>query len=83
MTEKPIKYVVVRGKAPVFEPPEGFGPSSNEAGLIWLEAVERYFAEEGRNGGKLGGKSKSKAKVAAARENGKLGGRPKGSRSNK
>ena len=82
MTDEPIRYVVVRGKAPVFECPEGFG-LSEEAGLVWLEAVAKYFAEEGRKGGKLGGKSKSKAKVAAARANGRLGGRPKGSNDNK
>jgi hypothetical protein len=31
----------------------------------------------GRMGGKIGGKSRSKKKVAAARKNGRLGGRPK------
>lgn len=31
----------------------------------------------GRKGGKIGGKSRSPAKVAAVRENGKLGGRPR------
>jgi len=31
----------------------------------------------GKLGGKIGGKSKSPAKAAAARENGKLGGKPK------
>lgn len=30
----------------------------------------------GRLGGKVGGKSRSAAKLAAVRENGKLGGRP-------
>jgi hypothetical protein len=31
----------------------------------------------GKEGGKIGGKSKSPAKIAAARSNGELGGRPK------
>jgi hypothetical protein len=31
----------------------------------------------GRRGGKVGGLSRSPAKVAAVRENGKLGGRPR------
>ena len=31
----------------------------------------------GRKGGLIGGKSRSAAKVAAARENGRLGGRPR------
>jgi len=34
----------------------------------------------GTFGGKIGGLSRSEAKIAAARENGKRGGRPKGSR---
>ena len=82
MTDTPIRYVLVRGQAPVFELPEGFGPPTDEAGRVWLEAVAKYFAEEGRKGGKRGGKSKSKAKVAAARTNGRLGGRPRGNRNN-
>jgi hypothetical protein len=40
-------------------------------------AVRRYFALVGRQGGLIGGKSTSKAKVAASRANGKLGGRPR------
>jgi hypothetical protein len=31
----------------------------------------------GRKGGKIGGSSKSEAKIRASRENGKLGGRPR------
>jgi hypothetical protein len=34
----------------------------------------------GALGGKIGGKSRSLAKIRAARRNGKLGGRPKGSK---
>jgi hypothetical protein len=36
----------------------------------WLSAI-------GRKGGRTGGRSRSKAKVAASRKNGKLGGRPR------
>jgi len=36
----------------------------------------------GRKGGMVGGRSKSPAKVSAARENGKMGGRPKKSPGN-
>lgn len=35
------------------------------------------FAKYGRQGGKVGGRSRSPAKIAAVRENGKLGGRPR------
>lgn len=77
MAGKSVKYVVTRGKAPSFE---GFGTSDRKAGHEWLEMMKRYFAEEGRKGGQVGGKSTSKAKATAARQNGKLGGRPKGSR---
>lgn len=35
------------------------------------------FTVSGRKGGKVGGRSRSPAKVAAVRENGKLGGRPR------
>lgn len=38
-----------------------------------MNAVKQYLSKIGRKGGK----SKSRAKLAAARENGKLGGRPK------
>ena len=41
------------------------------------EDARRYLASIGRKGGKLGGKSTSKQKQAAARRNGKLGGRPR------
>lgn len=34
------------------------------------------FTVSGRRGGKIGGLSRSPAKLAAVRENGKLGGRP-------
>lgn len=40
-------------------------------------ALREYLAKIGSRGGKVGGKSRSKSKVAAARRNGKLGGRPK------
>jgi hypothetical protein len=33
------------------------------------DEVRRFFAEAGRKGGKIGGKSTSKAKVGAARRN--------------
>lgn len=39
--------------------------------------MNKHAQALGRLGGKVGGKSKSAAKAAAARENGKLGGRPK------
>lgn len=35
------------------------------------------FTISGRKGGKVGGRSRSEAKIAAVRENGKLGGRPR------
>jgi general stress protein YciG len=38
-----------------------------------MNDVKQYLSKIGRKGGK----SKSRAKLAAARENGKLGGRPK------
>jgi general stress protein YciG len=37
----------------------------------------RDYAALGRKGGKVGGRSRSAAKIAAVRENGKLGGRPR------
>lgn len=78
------KYVVRRGKAPVFEPPPGFRHLEPEefrqVAAPWLEMVAQYFAEQGRKGGQIGGKSRSKSKIEAARENGRLGGRPKGSK---
>lgn len=40
-------------------------------------AARKYLAEIGAEGGKVGGKSKSAKKAAAARANGKLGGRPR------
>jgi general stress protein YciG len=39
--------------------------------------ISRVMREMGRKGGMVGGRSKSPAKVSAARENGKKGGRPK------
>ncbi len=39
-----------------------------------LRAAAAHF---GRQGGKIGGRSKSPAKLKAVRENGKLGGRPR------
>jgi general stress protein YciG len=42
--------------------------------------IKKVMREMGRKGGVVGGRSKSPAKVAAARENGKMGGRPKKSR---
>ena len=39
--------------------------------------ISRVMREMGRKGGMVGGRSKSSAKVSAARENGKMGGRPK------
>jgi len=36
-------------------------------------AVRQWLAEIGRQGGRIGGKSKSKAKVAASRRNAMLG----------
>jgi hypothetical protein len=39
--------------------------------------VKAAAAILGRLGGRVGGRSKSPAKLKAARENGKLGGRPK------
>jgi hypothetical protein len=41
-------------------------------GMIDRDVLSKYAAALGRRGGE----SKSKAKIAAARENGKLGGRP-------
>lgn len=76
-----INYVLTREKAPVF--PGGRPLDPEEARRLaepWLEAMERYFADQGRKGGRIGGKSRSVAKVRAARENGSLGGRPKGSK---
>lgn len=43
------------------------------------EIVGSFQAALGSIGGTIGGRSKSEAKVAAARKNGKLGGRPRGS----
>jgi len=40
------------------------------------ENVRKYLAEIGRQGGKIGSLSRSRAKVWAARRNGKKGGRP-------
>ena len=42
------------------------------------QKVKDYLSKIGSKGGKLGGKSKSAAKVRAVRENGKKGGRPRG-----
>lgn len=39
-------------------------------------SVLRFFQATGRIGGAIGGVSRSRAKVKAARKNGKLGGRP-------
>ncbi len=39
--------------------------------------VREWLAKIGRKGGKIGGRSKSAAKVAASRRNAKLGGRPR------
>jgi hypothetical protein len=39
--------------------------------------VSEWLAKIGRKGGKIGGRSRSEAKVAAARRNAKLGGRPR------
>jgi hypothetical protein len=38
---------------------------------------EAWRIKNGRKGGKIGGRSRSPAKIAAVRENGKLGGRPR------
>ena len=38
--------------------------------------VRKFLSEIGRKGGKIGGKSKSPAKLAAVRRNAKQGGRP-------
>lgn len=40
-------------------------------------SVSEAAAILGRVGGRVGGQSKSPAKISAARQNGKLGGRPK------
>ncbi len=40
------------------------------------ETVRNYLAEIGSRNGKIGGLSRSKAKVRAARRNGKKSGRP-------
>ena len=39
--------------------------------------VRKYLAAIGRQGGLVGGKSKSKVKATASRRNGRLGGRPR------
>jgi len=39
--------------------------------------ISKAAAELGRRGGRIGGKVKTKAKAAAARQNGELGGRPR------
>jgi len=39
--------------------------------------IDKFSLEFFQKSGKRGGKSKSKAKVEAARNNGKLGGRPR------
>jgi len=45
--------------------------------MVRMSALSSAAAMLGRKGGKIGGKSKSPAKIAAARRNGKLfGGRP-------
>jgi len=47
------------------------------SGLSFWESIGKNPAAElGRRGGKKGGRSRSPAKIAAARENGKKGGRP-------
>lgn len=80
---------VCRGRAPLFDPGlcEAFlrdHPVPIAAKACTQEEIEeslRYFqALLGSVGGKIGGRSRSAAKGAAARENGKLGGRPIGSR---
>ena len=39
--------------------------------------IKKVMREMGRKGGMVGGRSRSPARVSAARENGKKGGRPK------
>ena len=46
-------------------------------GILQLSTDTTMKNENAVNLGRLGGKSKSEAKAAAARENGKLGGRPR------
>jgi hypothetical protein len=43
------------------------------------EAMRTCHSILGSAGGRIGGRSRSEAKIAAARKNGKLGGRPRGS----
>jgi hypothetical protein len=61
--------------------PDGVGPeATNALDEEELEEVVGFFqAALGSVGGRIGGRSRSKAKIIAARENGKKGGRPKGS----
>jgi hypothetical protein len=49
----------------------------------FFESLRSYYAEHGRVGGKIGGRSRSKAKQEASRTNGAKGGRPKGSQNKK
>jgi hypothetical protein len=44
--------------------------------ILTPEIVRAAAALLGRKGGKIGGRSRSPAKIKAASENGKLGGRP-------
>jgi len=83
--------VVTRARAPLYDP----DPDVREAFLRQFyrpladkgvtpdetdEAMRTCHSILGSAGGKIGGRSKSEAKIAAARNNGKLGGRPKGSK---
>jgi hypothetical protein len=46
--------------------------------IVWVNDMpNKHAVILGRRGGRVGGKSKSIAKIRAARRNGKLGGRPK------
>jgi len=81
--------VVCRGRAPFLDPDVWKAyvrdhPIPMTAKGCTQEEIEeslRFFQSVlGSVGGKKGGRSRSEAKVAAARENGKKGGRPKGSK---
>jgi hypothetical protein len=83
--------VVTRARAPLYDP----DPDVREAFLLQFyrqladkgvtadetdEAMRTCHSILGSAGGKIGGRSRSEAKIAAARNNGALGGRPKGSK---
>jgi hypothetical protein len=64
--------------------PDGHERAIDNPNLTWdiaimrtPAAVREWLSKIGKRGGSIGGRSTSRAKAAAARQNGKLGGRPR------